>query len=82
MRQNILDWNCFLELFQAVTDLVPSVNPAAFGPIREKGKEKASFLPAMRTARQLIGKISQAPFDPLVERPGDPPGRRANWWLV
>jgi len=21
MRQNILDWNCFLELFQAVTDL-------------------------------------------------------------
>jgi len=22
MRQNILDWNCFLELFQAVTDLV------------------------------------------------------------
>jgi hypothetical protein len=21
MRQNILDWNCFLELFQAVNDL-------------------------------------------------------------
>jgi hypothetical protein len=31
MRQNILDWNCFLELFQAVTDLAAKRKPVVAG---------------------------------------------------
>lgn len=35
--------------------------------VREKGKEKLRSQPARRSTRQLIGKISQVPTDPLVQ---------------
>ena len=62
MRQNILNWNCFLECFQAVIALVPLHWK---GGVREKSKmeKKPGTFNYLATWQGLRGEDLDLPLD-------------------
>jgi P-type E1-E2 ATPase len=78
MRQNILDWNCFLELFQAVRDLVVNAvlsfmqERRAAGVVETLRKRLQVNARVLRDASwQVFPARELVPGDIVRLRPGD-----------